>query len=262
MSDQEMPLTSHLEELRTRIFIILAAVLVGFGAGYTVARPVLHWILLRVGLGHGVIVTGVTEAFFAVLKIAFILGLVLASPVVLYQVAAFIFPGLLPHERRMVSLVVVPGVLLFAGGMAASFFWIVPVVLHIMISFTGHGIRALFTLGKLLSFIINLTLPFGIIAELPLVAGTLARLGLVSPSWFARQRRYAILLAFLMAAILAPPDAVSMLMMAIPIYLVYELSALVVRLVWRARPSEAEPYDVEPFTMDDDDSPGGPFSSE
>jgi sec-independent protein translocase protein TatC len=235
MRDREMPLEDHLQELRVRILISLAAVVVGFGIGYVTARPVLAWILLRVGLPHGVIVTGVTEAFFAVLKIAFVIGLVLASPVILYQAAAFVFPGLLPHERRAVSILVVPGLLLFLAGMAAGFFWIVPVVLRIMLSFTGPDVRPFFTLGKLLSFIFNLTLPFGVIAELPLVAGALARLGILSPAWFERQRRYAVLIAFVLAAALAPPDAVSMLLMALPIYLVYELAALVVRLAWREK---------------------------
>jgi sec-independent protein translocase protein TatC len=135
--------------------------------------------------------------------------------------------------------VIGPGLLLFVAGLAGGFFWIVPVVLRIMLSFTGHGIQALFTISNLLSFIINLTLPFGIVAEMPLIAGVLAWFGILTPRWVEHQRRYAVLIAFLIAAILAPPDAFSMILMAVPIYLVYELSALVVRVVWRRREATA-----------------------
>jgi sec-independent protein translocase protein TatC len=236
MQDREMPLEGHLEELRTRIGVMAGSVLAGFLAGYFVARPVLYWVMARVGVHH-VVAIGVTETFFAILKVAFVIGILLASPIILYQLAAFILPGLLPHERRVLYWVFGPGILLFVAGMAGGFFWIVPIVLHIMMSFTGHGIEALFSISSLLSFVITLTVPFGIVAELPLVAGVLARFGLVSPRWFERQRRYAVVLAFLLAAILAPPDALSMILMAVPIYLIYELSALVVRITWRERSS-------------------------
>jgi sec-independent protein translocase protein TatC len=251
MQDREMPLEEHLEELRRRIFTMLVAVLAGFLAGYFVARPILHWVMTRVGVHH-VVAIGVTETFFALLKVAFFVGMVLASPVILYQLAAFILPGLLPHERRVLYYVFGPGLVLFMAGMAGGFFWIVPLVLRIMVSFTGGGITAMFSISSLLSFVINLTLPFGIVAELPLVAGVLARLGIVTPTWLERQRRYAVLLAFLMAAILAPPDALSMILMAIPIYLVYELSALVVRVMWRARESRS---DALAFGGADDEGP-------
>ena len=234
MDDREIPLSDHLEELRHRIFVIAGTVLAGFVAAYFVARPVLRWILRVVG-AHHVVAVGVTETFFAILEVAFILGLVAASPVILYQMAAFVLPGLTAQERRIVSIVFVPGLGLFVAGCAAGFFLIVPTVLRIMLSFTGQGITALFTISSVMQFILTLTLPFGLVAELPLVAGVLAYLGILAPGWFERQRRYAIVIAFGIAAILAPPDALSMILMAIPIYLIYELSAVVVRVAYRRR---------------------------
>jgi len=245
MNDGEMPLADHLEELRHRLLIMVVALLVAFIGSYFVARPVLHWMLNTVGV-HRVIVVGVTEAFFGILKVAFMLALAAASPVIFYQLAAFVTPGLLPHERRLVAVVAVPGLLLFVAGMAGGFFLIVPTVLRIMVGFTGGGIVERFTLSSVLSFIINLTLPFGVIAELPLLGAVLARMGLLSPAWFARQRRYAIFIAFAIASILAPPDALSMILMAVPIYLVYELTALVARLAWRARARSADDMDWPP----------------
>ena len=235
MIDREMPLEEHLAELRRRIFIMGAALLVGFIGSYFVARPVLDWMLRVAGL-HRVIVVGVTEAFFSMLKVALILAVAVSSPIWVYQITAFVAPGLKPSERRVVGLVTVPGLLLFLAGMAAGFFWIVPAVLRIMVSFTGGMIVQRFTLSSVLAFLIGLTIPFGVIAELPLAGGALSRLGIVSPGWYARQRRYAILMAFTIAAILAPPDALSMILMAGPIYLVYELTAVVARLAWRGGP--------------------------
>jgi sec-independent protein translocase protein TatC len=234
VDDREMPLTEHLEELRHRLFVIAGSVLVAFVGAYFVARPVLRWMLAVVGARH-VVAVGVTETFFAILEVAFILALIAASPVILYQLAAFVLPGLTAAERRVVSVVLLPGLGLFAAGAAGGFFIVVPTVLRIMLSFTGNGITALFTISSVLQFILTLTLPFGLVAEMPLVAGALANAGILAPGWFERQRRYAIVIAAGIAAILAPPDALSMRIMAVPIYAIYEVSALVVRFAYRRR---------------------------
>ncbi len=245
MDDREMPLVDHLEELRSRLFKMLGAVAAGFIVGYIVARPVLRYIL-HVTDVHHVIVIDVAEAFFAVLRIAFIVGLVLASPVILYQAVAFVVPGLLPRERRILAVTLVPGVLLFAAGMAAGFYWVVPPVLHIMLSFAGPGISEDLRLSSLLSFVIGLTVPLGFVAEMPLVSGVLANLGILSPTWFARQRRYAVLLAFVVAAIITPPNtALAMLAVGGAVYAIYEVSAVVARFAWRP-PAPSEDGAEEP----------------
>jgi sec-independent protein translocase protein TatC len=228
-----MPLVEHLEELRSRLFKMLGALAGGFVVGYIVARPVLRYILQITDIHH-VIVVDVAEAFFAVLKIAFVVGLVVASPVIFYQVAAFVVPGLLPRERRLLGVVLAPGLLLFLAGMAAGFYWVVPPVLRIMLSFAGPGITPDLRLASLVAFVIGLTVPLGFVAEMPLVAGVLANLGILSPQWFARQRRYALLLAFVVAAIITPPNtALAMVAVGLAVYAIYEISAVVVRLAWR-----------------------------
>ncbi len=240
MNDREMTLTEHLTELRNRLFVILGAVAVVFLVGFVFTRPVLHWIIRHTPVHH-VIVTGVTEAFFALIKLDFAMALILTSPLILYEVASFILPGLTQVERHVVGVVVGPGLGLFLLGTAAGYFFFVPIVLKVMLSFTGHGIQPMWRLGSLLSFIIDLSVPFGIVAELPLVSGVLAHLGLIQPRMFTRYRRYAILMAFFIAAILAPPDALSMTLMAIPIYLVYEVSAIVARLAYKSPEVSVEP---------------------
>ncbi len=248
MNDKRMSVTEHLAELRNRLFVILGAVAVVFLIGFFYTRPVMHWIIAHTPVHH-VIVTGVTEAFFALIKLDLAMSLILTSPLILYEVASFILPGLTHIERRVVGVIVGPGLVLFLIGAATGYLVFVPIVLHVMLSFTGHGIEPLWRLGSLLSFIIDLSLPFGVFAELPLVSGVLSHLGMVHPAMFARYRRYAILLSFFIAAILAPPDALSMTLMALPIYLIYEVSALVARFTYK-------PPDVSEHAAPSDNSEG------
>lgn len=232
MGDREMTLTEHLTELRRRITIIIGSVGVLFLGGFWVSRPVLHWLVQRAHVKH-IVVIGVPEAFFALIKVDLMMSLVVASPLILYQISAFVLPGLTDTERRVVALVVGPGLALFLAGMAAGFFIFVPLVLHVMLTFVGKGVGEFWSLSNYLNFVIYLTIPFGFMAELPLVSAVLAHLGLIQPSMFRRYRRYAIVVAFLIAAIIAPPDALSMLVIGSAIYLVYELSHIVARIFYR-----------------------------
>lgn len=246
--DREMSLTEHLDELRNRILLVLAVLGAAFLAGFFFTKPVLHWLILRSQLTH-LIVTGVTEAFFSLLKVDLAMAAVVVSPLVFYQAAAFVFPGLTPPERRVVKSLLFPGLLLFLGGMALGFFVFVPVVLHVMLSYTGNGILPMWTLSNYLGFVIDLTVPFGIVMEMPLLAGAFARLGLLDPSLFRRFRRYAVLIAFFISAILAPPDALSMAVMAVPIYLIYELSYVIAKFSYRP----PVPYDPNFSDIENDD---------
>lgn len=198
----------------------------------------MHWLILR---GHvkRIIVTGVPEAFFALLKVDLVMALVVTSPLILYHAASFVMPGLTPRERKVVGVILAPGLVLFIAGMAGGFFIFVPIVLHVMKLFVSGGIQEYWSIGNYLSFIINLTIPFGFVAELPLVAGVLANQGMLTPQFFRRYRRHAVLVAFLISGILAPPDATSMIVMAIPIYLVFEVSGLVARVFYR-QPTDGE----------------------
>lgn len=254
MDDREMSLSDHLTELRNRLIVVLAAVTVAFLAGFFISRPVLRWLIERADVKH-IIVTGVPEAFFALLKIDLVMALIVTSPLTLYEIAAFVMPGLTHKEKKVVAALVGPGLLLFLAGMSAGFFLFVPIVLHVMLGFVGNGLEEYWTIGNYLSFVINLSLPFGFVAELPLVAGVLAHVGLIDPGIFRRYRRYAVLMAFLIAAILAPPDALSMVVMALPIYLIYEISAFVARVFYRPSADDEEPsQDIALLETPGDDS--------
>lgn len=236
-----MSLTEHLSELRQRLVVVMALVVGLFLPGFFVARPMLHWLVLRADVPH-IIVIGVPEAFFALIRVDFMMAVILASPVLIYQAAAFVWPGLTEHERKVVEAVLGPGLGLFVTGMAGGFFIFVPLVLHVMLSFVGQGLSEYWTVTNYLNFIIFLTVPFGFLAEMPLVAGVLARVGLLHPAVLRRYRRYAVLAAFLIAAIVAPPDALSMIVIGSAIYLIYEVSAVVARIFYRESAEEQEEH--------------------
>ncbi len=247
LQDQEMSVSEHLGELRRRLLILVGVVGVLFLGGFFVSKPVLRWLIVRADVRH-IIVTGVPEAFMALIRVDFMMALVLASPVILYQTAAFIWPGLAERERAIVGVVLGPGLGLFVVGMGVGFFVFVPLVLRVMLSFVGEGLAEYWTITNYLNFIVFLTIPFGFMAEMPLLAGILARIGLLQPRMMRRYRRYAIVIAFLIAAIVAPPDALSMTVIALALYLIYELSAVVVYLVYRQRGATAadRPLDGPP----------------
>lgn len=238
-----MTMTEHLTELRKRLIVILGVFGVVFIGLFFASRPVLDWIVSRAHV-H-IIVIGVPEAFFGVIKVDFVLSIILTSPVLLYEIAAFILPGLTRAERRILGAIAGPGTILFLLGSAAGFFFIVPVILHVMKTFVGPGVEARWTLSNYLNFIINLSLPFGFAFELPLFAGVLARMGLVGPHFFRKNRRFAIFIAFAIAAFIAPPDASAMLLMGGVIYSIYEISGIVVHFAYR-KPEPAIFEDEEP----------------
>src|SRR6267378_3915964 len=168
-------------------------------------------------------VTGPTEPFFITLKFAFVLGLVLASPVLGYQVWAFLVPALYPRERRLIVPALAVGALLFLVGAAAAYSWVLPRALAVLLSFQQGVFDPLITADKYFAFAAQLIIAFGVVTELPLVIVILAALGLVTPQFLARNRRYAIVISAVASALLAPPDAVSMVLMMVPLWLLYEI---------------------------------------
>lgn len=243
MQDQEMTLTEHLTELRNRMVVVIVAVGVLFLGGFFVSKPVLHWLMVRAHIPR-IVVIGVPEAFFALLKVDLVMSLVVASPLIIYEVSAFLLPAMTPSERKVVAMIAGPGLVLFLAGMSVGLLVFVPIILKVMLSFVGHGLTELWSLNNYLSFITYLTVPFGFVAEFPLVAGVLTHVGIIEPNLLKKYRRYALLLSFLMAAIIAPPDALSMIVIGLSIYLIYELSAIVSRIVYRNRVTRSGMPDV------------------
>ena len=232
--DHKMSLTEHLIELRKRIFRILIVLLIGFGACYYYKDLVFDIItkpLTKVLPKNGYLIyTGLTEAFFVYMKLAFFASLIITSPFILYQIWKFISPGLLLKEKKYVVPFVLSSTLLFMGGVLFGYFIVLPPAFEFFVSFNNQYLQAMISFGDYLSLFVTFLLGFGLSFELPIFIFFLAKLGIVNAKMLSKQRRYAILIIFIVAAILTPsPDALSQILMAIPLMFLYEISIFVAK---------------------------------
>jgi sec-independent protein translocase protein TatC len=235
MDEQEkIPFTDHLEELRKRLIVCFIAVGVGFVLSYGFKEK-LFQILTRplIGVmqpGDKLIFTGLPEAFFTYLKVAFLSGIILAAPVIFYEFWMFVAPGLYDKEKRLMVPVVVLSTVFFVGGAFFGYFIVFPFGFKFFLGFASETIRPLPSMREYLGFASKLLLAFGVVFELPLIITFLAKLGMVSVSFLKKNRKYAILLFFIGAAILTPPDVVTQIMMALPLIVLYEISIIGARI--------------------------------
>ena len=241
--DGKMPFTEHLEELRHRLIICFVAVGIGFVICYFFAKQIFE-VLMRpliqvMPSGEKLVFTALPEAFITYLKVALLAGIGLASPVIIYQFWRFIAPGLYHRERSALLPIVLFSTLFFLGGALFGYFVVFPFGFKFFIGFASDNIRALPSIREYLKFATKLLFAFGLIFELPLFSFFLARLGLVNAELLRKKQKYAILIIFVVAAILTPPDVVTQIMMAGPLLLLYELS------IWIAKVFARKPLDVE-----------------
>ena len=231
--DQKASFTEHLEELRKRLIVCCIALAAGFLLAYGVKEYLfgllIHPLVSVMAPGDHLIFTAVPEAFFTYLKVAFLAGLLLASPVVFHQFWMFVSPGLYAHERRMMLPVVILSSCFFLGGALFGYFVVFPMGFKFLLSFATDTVRPLPSMQEYLSFSAQFLLAFGLVFELPVLITLLARLGVVSVSFLTKNRKYAILLIFILAAILTPPDVVSQILMALPLMFLYEVG------IWGAK---------------------------
>jgi sec-independent protein translocase protein TatC len=230
MDEKKIPLTAHLQELRKRLILSFIAVGVGFVLCYALADSLFNILaipLLKVMPGGGTLVfTSVAEAFFTYMKVAFIAGLILASPFVLYQVWAFVAPGLYRNEKRYVIPFVFLGSFFFALGILFGYFVAIPIGFKFLLGYATEFIKPMPSMKEYLSFSIKFLFAFGLVFEFPVVLLLLSKIGVVDAKKLARQRKYAILLIFIFAAVMTPPDLISQVLMALPLMGLYELSII------------------------------------
>jgi len=241
MSDDRMPLTSHLEELRRKLIIAGVSWLVAFLACYTFAEPLFDMIAspVRAALPEGtslVFITA-TEPFFTYLKIGALAGLLVSMPVIFWQIWSFVAPGLYQHEKRYIFPFVLASTLCFATGAFFGYRFVFPMAFKVLIEFgTGSGeLSAMLSMGSYLSLSSKLLLAFGLVFELPVVIFFLARMGIVDHKMLARNRKFALLAAFLIGAMLTPPDVFSQTALALPFIVLYEIGIIVARLFGKRR---------------------------
>ncbi len=249
--EEKLPFTAHLEELRNRLIKCFIAVGVGFVASYAFKEKLFYILVAPLKQvmkeGDTLIYTHLPEAFFTFLKTALISGVMLASPIILYQFWMFVAPGLYDREKRLLVPVLLLSTIFFVGGAMFGYFVVFPFGFKFFLSFATDTIRPMPSMKEYLSFSAKLLLAFGIVFELPLVITFLARLGVVTVDFLQKYRKYAILLFFCGAAILTPPDVVTQIMMALPLILLYEVSILGARVFGRDKPAaDAQTADDAP----------------
>lgn len=231
-----MPLLKHLEELRKVIIVSLIAIGVASIASFSFVNKLLD-ILTRPlkPLGLKPVVFSVTEGIFFKFKVALIAGIVFASPVLIWQIWRFIVPALYPHEKRYVVRLVPISTLLFVGGVVFGYYTLFPVMVYVLIKLAGE-FTPILNISQYLSFTLSFLIPFGLVFEFPVVIYFLTQIGIVKPEWLAKKRRYAIVIIFIVAAILTPsPDPINQTIMAAPMLVLYEAGIIVSKLVYRKK---------------------------
>jgi sec-independent protein translocase protein TatC len=260
MADEaKMPLMGHLEELRQRILYSVLAVGIGFGAAISFSGTILHWlerplnVLYEFQWSYPYLVyslrsepqrlyfQALTEPFWVHIKVGLVAGAFLAFPFLAYQVWRFVAPGLLPRERQFALPFLLLSTAFFAVGAAFCYFVVLPFGTNFLVSFDPHLVPIL-TVGHYVDFCLILLLAFGAIFELPLALTLMARLGLITPAFLARNRKYAVLGAFVTAAILTPtPDVFNQTLMAGPLIFLYEVGIWSARIFGRRKAPEGAP---------------------
>jgi sec-independent protein translocase protein TatC len=260
MPDEElrMPFWSHLAELRKRIVWSAVWVAIGFGICFNYSEDILKLLLgpmntkLTVQRTFPYILaipnkvqeklhyTTLIEPFWSHLKIALIAGLMLVFPLVMFQLWKFISPGLLPKERRYAGSFVIFSTLFFAVGVLFCYMLLLPFAIPFLLTYKTENLIAIIKIGDYIDFVLKFLLASGVVFELPLIIVLLSRMGIVSPSWLAKYRKYAFLASFILGAILTPtPDVFNQTLISVPIYLLYEIGILFARLFGKKKKPES-----------------------
>ncbi|MCP4579611.1 MAG: twin-arginine translocase subunit TatC [Deltaproteobacteria bacterium] len=242
--EEKQPFLGHLEELRKRLIASAIAVGIGFVGCYFVSERIFQLLIepLKAVMpeGDSLIFTSLPEMFLTYLKVSLITGALLASPFLFYQLWMFVAPGLYRNEKKLVIPFVVSSTILFVGGALFGYFIVFPFGFKFFIGFSNEYVKALPSVKQYFGFSLKLLFAFGIVFELPVVIFFLAKLGLVTPDLLRKKRKYAILLTFVAAAILTPPDVVTQCMMAGPLIILYEVGIFVAGLARKKDMEEEE----------------------
>jgi sec-independent protein translocase protein TatC len=244
IDETKAPLLDHLIELRRRLLWSVAALGAAFAGCLYVARPIFAFLvqpLLRAGQGK-IIYTDIFEAFFVELKVAFFAALMIAFPVLATQLWRFVAPGLYSKEKRAFLPFLLMTPVLFAAGAAMAYYVAMPIALTYLLGYSGDigGVQqeALPGVGNYLNFVTKFIFGFGVAFLLPVVLMLLERAGIVTRAQLKRGRRYAIVAIVAVAAVLTPPDILSQVLLAVPLYLLYEFAIVAIWFTQRRRAAE------------------------
>ncbi len=236
----EYPLVEHLEEIKKRLKYILVVLLVLFVIGYSQGKWLVNFfqapILKALPENASLTIIEITEMFFVEVKVSFIAAIIVATPFILYQLWLFVAPGLYMHERKYIFSFVFFATILFLLGAAFAYFIVFPFGFNFFLSYVAnpeYKVDATLSIAKYVSFVVHLVVAFGVVFELPAVVFLLAKIGVINEQMLIKYRRYAIVVIFILAAVLTPPDPLSQLVMALPLLLLYQLSIQIAKIFGR-----------------------------
>lgn len=231
---QPQSLIEHLEELRARLIRAFLAVFVGVGVAWSQTDRIMDFIRRPIAPylpQGGLIFTGVMDKFMAHIKVAAMSGVIMSCPFWIHQLWKFVAPGLYKHERRYAVFFIFFGSMLFLTGVAFVYFFVYPAAFQFLMTFGGATDKPMISIAEYLSFFVTTTMMFGFAFELPLIITIMAMLGLIDSVFLKAKRRYAVVVLAMVAAILTPPDLISMIMMLVPLLLLYESSIWIVHFL-------------------------------
>lgn len=247
MTETAQPLTSHLIELRSRLIRVIGAMIIGTGLCFVFVEPIYSFLVQPLAdamdgnSSQRLIYTGLTEAFFTYLKVAFFAGIFITFPILLLQIWGFIAPGLYENERKaFLPFMVATPVLFFAGG-AIVYYVVLPMAWPFFLSFQTTGAETALPIqlearvSEYLDLIMTLIFAFGLCFQLPVALTLMGKAGLISADWLASKRKYALIITFIIAAFITPPDVISQILLAVPILGLYELSILLIRYAAKSK---------------------------
>ena len=237
-------LKPHIADLRKRLTISTITVVVMFFACFSFYEPILEWMMAPVKhalpVGTSMIAVEIQETFFTAMKVAFFGGFIISLPVIFWQLWLFLAPGLYDHEKKLVVPFVFFATLMFLLGAAFAYYIVVPIGFDFLIAFGNSVVSVLPSIGKYVGFFTKLLIGFGIAFELPVITFFLAKIGLVNDQMLKDFFRYAVVLIFIVAAVLTPPDVISQVLMAAPLLILYGVSIYIAKVFNPAQKEEEE----------------------
>ncbi len=244
MTNEKQPFLTHLEELRNRLIVCAIAIGIGFVISYIFSKQLFSFLILPLTevlpADSHLIFTNLPEMFIAYIKVALIAGIILAIPVIFYELWMFLAPALYRREKGYLIPFVLFSSILFLVGSLFGYFVVFPYGFKFFIGFATEDIQALPSVKQYFSFTIRLLLAFGVVFELPVVVFFMTKIGLITPDSMKRFRKFAILSSFILSAILTPPDVATQIMMALPIIILYEVSILISKGIYRKKKEGSE----------------------
>lgn len=232
-NENSLPLISHLLELRERLLRVIVIVVVIFCSLVFFSNDIYHYLAIpltsQLPEGSSMIATGVATPFLTPIKLTIVLSIFIAIPAILYQVWAFIAPGLYKHERKLIAPLVISSAFLFYLGMAFAYFIVFPIVFSFFTNTAPEGVMIATDINNYLDFVLKLFFAFGLAFEIPIATVLLCWTGATTPQKLKKQRPYIIVIAFVIGMLLTPPDIISQTLLAVPMLLLFEMGLLCTR---------------------------------